>query len=136
MLQLAPGFDAPTLNYGAVRKAGRQSRAPEANWISPTYRSLKVASLRRESSNQLLETLEEWNDYLERVRAPQHATPRRRRISVSICSRHHFVEVVQHEALVSDRARQHSIRVNDQFRICFVWTDTGPTDIEITNHYA
>lgn len=40
------------------------------------------------------------------------------------------------EALVSDRAGQHSIRVNDQFRICFVWTDTGPTDVEITNHYA
>ncbi len=28
------------------------------------------------------------------------------------------------------------IRVNDQFRICFVWTDTGPTDVEITNHSA
>jgi proteic killer suppression protein len=40
------------------------------------------------------------------------------------------------EGLVSDRAGQHSIRVNDQFRICFVWTDTGPTDVEITNHYA
>jgi proteic killer suppression protein len=40
------------------------------------------------------------------------------------------------EALVADRAGQHSIRVNDQFRICFVWTDTGPTDVEITNHYA
>jgi hypothetical protein len=36
--QLAAGFDAPTLNYGAVRKAGRRSRAPEANWISPSYR--------------------------------------------------------------------------------------------------
>ena len=40
------------------------------------------------------------------------------------------------EALTRDRVGQHSIRVNDQFRICFVWTDTGPTDVEITNHYA
>jgi proteic killer suppression protein len=40
------------------------------------------------------------------------------------------------EALVSDQAGQHSIRVNDQFRACFVWTDSGPTDVEITNHYA
>ncbi len=40
------------------------------------------------------------------------------------------------EALLSDRAGQHSIRVNDQFRICFRWTDTGPTEVEITNHYA
>jgi hypothetical protein len=33
-------------------------------------RRLKLASLRGESSNQLLETLEEWNDYLERYSAP------------------------------------------------------------------
>jgi proteic killer suppression protein len=39
------------------------------------------------------------------------------------------------EALVSDRAGQHSIRINGQWRICFVWTDVGPKDVEITNHY-
>lgn len=31
------------------------------------------------------------------------------------------------EQLKGDRAGQHSIRVNDQYRICFVWTDQGPT---------
>jgi hypothetical protein len=41
MPQLAAGFDAPTLNYGAARKAGRRSRTPEANWIAPSYRRLK-----------------------------------------------------------------------------------------------
>jgi proteic killer suppression protein len=40
------------------------------------------------------------------------------------------------EALSRDRAGQHSIRINDQWRICFVWTDTGPQAVEITNHYA
>lgn len=40
------------------------------------------------------------------------------------------------EALAGDRAGQHSIRVNDKWRICFRWTDAGPTDVEITNHYA
>jgi toxin HigB-1 len=39
------------------------------------------------------------------------------------------------EALVDDRAGQHSIRINDKYRICFIWTDTGPTNVEITNHY-
>jgi toxin HigB-1 len=39
------------------------------------------------------------------------------------------------EALVGDREGQHSIRINKQFRICFVWTDAGPTDVEINNHY-
>ena len=35
------------------------------------------------------------------------------------------------EALKGDRAGQHSIRVNDQFRVCFVWTAEGPKDVEI-----
>jgi len=40
------------------------------------------------------------------------------------------------EALAGHRAGRHSIRVNDKWRICFQWTDAGPTDVEITNHYA
>jgi toxin HigB-1 len=39
------------------------------------------------------------------------------------------------EALTGDRKGQHSIRVNDQFRICFVWTTDGPTDVEITDYH-
>ncbi len=39
------------------------------------------------------------------------------------------------EALVGDRAGQHSIRINDQFRICFVWTDAGPAEVEITDYH-
>ncbi|HET9841476.1 MAG TPA: type II toxin-antitoxin system RelE/ParE family toxin [Nocardioides sp.] len=39
------------------------------------------------------------------------------------------------EKLVGDRAGQHSIRINDQFRICFTWTSTGPTDVEIVDYH-
>jgi toxin HigB-1 len=39
------------------------------------------------------------------------------------------------QGLVGDREGQHSIRINKQFRICFVWPDAGPTDVEINNHY-
>ncbi|MGY3614289.1 type II toxin-antitoxin system RelE/ParE family toxin [Bradyrhizobium sp. USDA 10063] len=39
------------------------------------------------------------------------------------------------EALKGDRVGQHSIRVNDQFRICFVWTDEGPTEVEFTDYH-
>lgn len=39
------------------------------------------------------------------------------------------------EALVGDRRGQHSIRVNDQFRICFRWTSQGPTDVELTDYH-
>ena len=37
------------------------------------------------------------------------------------------------EALKGDRAGQHSIRVNDQFRVCFRWTETGAEDVEIVD---
>jgi proteic killer suppression protein len=39
------------------------------------------------------------------------------------------------EALKGDRAGQHSIRVNDQFRVCFRWTDAGPEDVEIVDYH-
>ena len=39
------------------------------------------------------------------------------------------------EALSGDRAGQHSIRVNRQWRICFRWTDDGPDDVEIVDYH-
>ena len=39
------------------------------------------------------------------------------------------------EKLSGDRAGQHSIRVNDQYRICFVWADGGADDVEITDYH-
>ncbi|WP_407169529.1 type II toxin-antitoxin system RelE/ParE family toxin [Bradyrhizobium sp. ORS 111] len=40
------------------------------------------------------------------------------------------------EALRGDRRGQHSIRVNDQFRICFIWTEEGPVDVEFTDYHS
>jgi proteic killer suppression protein len=39
------------------------------------------------------------------------------------------------EALKGDRAGQHSIRVNDQFRVCFHWTPMGPGAVEIVDYH-
>ncbi len=39
------------------------------------------------------------------------------------------------EALRGDRAGQHSIRVNDQFRVCFRWKPAGPADVEIVDYH-
>ena len=39
------------------------------------------------------------------------------------------------EALSSDRKGQHSIRVNDQFRVCFRWTAAGPEDVEVVDYH-
>ena len=39
------------------------------------------------------------------------------------------------EALRGNRDGHHSIRINDQWRICFRWTDGGPTDVEIVDYH-
>ncbi|HTY50914.1 MAG TPA: type II toxin-antitoxin system RelE/ParE family toxin [Steroidobacteraceae bacterium] len=39
------------------------------------------------------------------------------------------------EALAGDRKGQYSIRVNDQFRLCFRWTAEGPTDVEMVDYH-
>lgn len=39
------------------------------------------------------------------------------------------------EALKGDRAGQHSIRVNDQFRLCFTWRDGAAYDVEIVDYH-
>ncbi len=39
------------------------------------------------------------------------------------------------EALKHDRQGQHSIRINDQWRICFIWTNSGPDAVEIVDYH-
>lgn len=39
------------------------------------------------------------------------------------------------EALKGDRAGQYSVRINQQWRICFVWTAAGPEDVEIVDYH-
>jgi proteic killer suppression protein len=39
------------------------------------------------------------------------------------------------ELLKGNRAGQHSIRVNDQFRLCFRWTDDGPENVEFVDYH-
>ena len=39
------------------------------------------------------------------------------------------------EALSGNQVGQYSIRINDQYRICFRWTETGPVDVEITDYH-
>jgi toxin HigB-1 len=39
------------------------------------------------------------------------------------------------EALAGDRKGQYSIRINDQFRLCFVWTPDGPAEVQIVDYH-
>ena len=38
------------------------------------------------------------------------------------------------EALKGDRKGQHSLRINDQWRVCFIWSDGDAYDVEITDY--
>ena len=40
------------------------------------------------------------------------------------------------EALKGNRQGQHSIRINDQYRVCFVWSKDGVEDVEIVDYHA
>lgn len=39
------------------------------------------------------------------------------------------------EALSGDRDGQYSIRINQQYRICFIWTEEGPAEVEIVDYH-
>jgi proteic killer suppression protein len=39
------------------------------------------------------------------------------------------------EALSKERLGQHSIRINDQWRVCFVWSESGPVNVEIVDYH-
>jgi proteic killer suppression protein len=39
------------------------------------------------------------------------------------------------EALKGDRLGQHSLRINDQYRVCFIWREGNAYHVEITKHY-
>jgi proteic killer suppression protein len=39
------------------------------------------------------------------------------------------------EALAGDRRGQHSIRINDQWRVCFTWTKEGPENVEVVDYH-
>ena len=39
------------------------------------------------------------------------------------------------EKLKGNRSSQHSLRINDQWRICFRWTTAGPEDVEVTDYH-
>ncbi len=39
------------------------------------------------------------------------------------------------EALKGDREGQYSIRINQQYRLCFVWTESGPSEVEIVDYH-
>lgn len=84
------------------------------------YDGERTKQERRRLSTELWKTAQRKLDQLNRVsRLDQLGVPPGNRL----------------EALSGDRLGQYSIRINDQYRICFVWTDRGPAEVEITDYH-
>ncbi|WP_346347333.1 type II toxin-antitoxin system RelE/ParE family toxin [Bradyrhizobium sp. dw_411] len=88
----------------------------------------------------------------QRSRCPAGLQPITRRVMVShdpgLCRFRSRIDLVRTlgdlrvppgnrlEALRADRQGQHSIRINDQWRICFIWDEGGPSHVEIVDYHV
>lgn len=72
-----------------------------------------------------------------RFRSFESAARRKlRQLEIAACLNDLRVPPGNHlESLKGDRSGQHSVRINDRFRICFTWTDSGPVDVEIVDYH-
>ena len=57
------------------------------------------------------------------------------RLNSAISLRSLSLPGLQLEKLKGDRVRQHSIRINDQYRICFLWSEAGAENVEIVDYH-
>jgi proteic killer suppression protein len=73
------------------------------------------------------------------MHAPRYYGSRRKLRQVEIAGRLDDLRVPpgnRLETLSGDRAGQMSIRINDQYRVCFVWTVAGPAGVEIVDYHG
>ncbi len=98
-------------------KAGKSGRVHRVSLSDVTQARAKSGLSQAQFAQVLgvsIRTHQEWAEVLDDLRAP----PGNRL-----------------EALKENRAGQHSIRINDQFRVCFVWTEEGARNVEIVDYH-
>jgi toxin HigB-1 len=127
-----------------VSACTRHSRVPQLLWVSdvlPPLALVALAVLAARSESELYEDLA-----LKRLPVPKNElskkyqgierSARRKLLLLDAAETDLRIVPGNHlEALRGDREGQHSIRINDQFRICFVWTESGPSEVEIVDYH-
>jgi len=63
------------------------------------------------------------------------AVARRKLHQVNAVTRLDALRVPPGNRMEGERAGQHSIRINNQYRVCFVWTEAGPEQVEIADYH-
>lgn len=80
-----------------------------------------------------------WNrQHVPGIRPDVHRQAHRKLIQLNTAARLDDLRVPpgnRLEKLKGDRIGQYSVRVNDQFRICFSWTAAGPEDVELVDYH-
>ncbi|MGB8115680.1 MAG: type II toxin-antitoxin system RelE/ParE family toxin [Candidatus Sulfotelmatobacter sp.] len=61
--------------------------------------------------------------------------PRRKRSGAPARAKGCLLRIYHLEKLEDDRQGQHNIRINDQYRVCFVWRDQDAFDVEVTDYH-
>ncbi len=85
------------------------------------------------------DTARVFDDLLSKPFQSVHSIARRKLLSLNAATSLNDLRAVpgnRFEALKQDRAGQHAIRANDQYRICFVWREGDAYEVEITKHYS
>jgi toxin HigB-1 len=100
-----------------------------AAWYLPM---LVIKSFRRADTKRV------FDDLPSKPFQAVHSVARRKLLTLNAASSLNDLSAVpgnRLEPLKGARAGQHSIRVNDQYRVCFVWRESDAHDVEITKHY-
>ncbi len=100
--------------------------------VQPSYNQCLIRSFRCKKTERLFNR--------ERVKEFEQIAEVARRRLVALDSAEELSDLLippgnRLEALSGDREAQHSIRINDQHRVCFVWREGHAEDVEITKHY-
>jgi proteic killer suppression protein len=114
----------------------RRHWATNTTWRAP-YRVLRSTVLIKSFRSR--DTARVFDDLLSKPFQSVHSIARRKLLSLNAATSLNDLRAVpgnRFEALKQDRAGQHAIRVNDQYRICFVWREGDAYEVEITKHYS
>jgi len=125
------GADYPTLEFAIIARRGECGASPHALPVVSPSPGTAVHS----TATRLAEAL-----------AKVSGTDHRKRLAAIFaadaagCSRLMSLDerappASRLEALKGDRNGQHSIRINDQWRLCFIWTAAGPERVEIVDYH-
>lgn len=132
-------YDPPVLTHDRLRKmtdselenGGRSSQSPLAVYRISIYNKFVIRSFRDPETEKVFN-----QEFSKKFHAIGRTALRKLiQLNQAIALRDLSLPGNHLEALKGDRKGRHSIRINDQFRVCFRWTEPDAFDVEITDYH-